>query len=161
MSSTYILQLPLSFIAGIFSMNAYEINGYRRPIWQIMVIMSEQIRVLSTTNMYLTPTVPITLVVLTISLTLAYAGNNRQMTLFSSSGETFAKGRNERFSKIQSLFTKIPFRSDKSPPNPIHTTTLLPRREMPWFYAVRGPVFGRGRFHERLSMEAFMKKYGF
>ncbi|KAF2993228.1 hypothetical protein E8E13_001388 [Curvularia kusanoi] len=35
-----IVFLPLSFIAAVFSMNAREINGYSRPIWQIMAIMS-------------------------------------------------------------------------------------------------------------------------
>lgn len=42
-STNSLFKLPLSFIAAIFSMNATEINGYQRPIWQIMVIMSKSL----------------------------------------------------------------------------------------------------------------------
>jgi hypothetical protein len=34
-----VVQLPLSFIVGILSMNSWETSGYQRPVWPIIAIM--------------------------------------------------------------------------------------------------------------------------
>ncbi|KAF2252850.1 hypothetical protein BU26DRAFT_210735 [Trematosphaeria pertusa] len=70
-----IIFLPLSFIAGFFSMNAREINGYERPIRQIMAIM-----------------IPSTVAVLSIAVAVAYAGKIRHAWAFAGGAPISSTG---------------------------------------------------------------------
>jgi hypothetical protein len=81
-------QLPLSFVAGIFSMNAREINGYTRPVWHIMAIMSTRplLTIFTPLMLIAMAVVPTTIIVLKIAIMLAYAKTIRRAIPFAGRG---------------------------------------------------------------------------